>query len=436
MTNTIAEHRKALFNNLSTLQSIDYILLLFTAATLVISWNIALYFLYALMANSIVRCIVERGTKKAKDRLHTLSMLALICYAVVYWASLMYSSNIPEGIEVSTKKIPFILIPLYFLISDHSYIKQTHLRHLFWVFCVIICLRFEVRFILTLVHYFGGKASIGSFFSGSFDSFHHSYLTMYILLSMVFAYGEIKREGKSLSTEAKWLIGVIATELTLYNIMIQSRAGILMMTLFLAYIIWDIIVIHKHYRLGVICVGAILLLASLSALCFPKYTTRLTDTIAEVAEGNHDDTRFGITQTALMAISDNMPLGVGVGDRIDVMEDYFMITRPTYAKSHYNPHNQYNDTLLTTGILGFLILLACLILPLIERTHDEDSRRWKTYRLALVLITACSCLFESIFERQMGILFYCFFIGVLMVPAAIDSSAHNSASEPVPHKGL
>lgn len=436
MTTIIANHRKTLFNNLSPIQSIDYILLLFTTATLVISWNIALYFIYALVANSIVRCFSERGHRKPKDRWHTLSMLALICFATIYWVSLLYSSNIPEGVEVSTKKLPFILIPIYFLISDHSYIQQTHLRHLFWTFGVIICLRFEVRFILTLVHYFGGQASIGSFFSGSFDSFHHSYLTMYILLAMVFAYGEIKRKGKDLSTEAKWIIGVMATELTLYNIMIQSRAGILMMILFLVYIIWDIIVINKHYRLGIICVGTALLIALLSALFFPRYTTRLTDTITEVAEGNHDDARFGITQTALMAINDNLPMGVGVGDRIDVMEDYFMITRPSYAKSHYNPHNQYNDTLLTTGILGFIILLACLIIPLMGRTHNEDAKRWKTYRLALVLITACSCLFESIFERQMGILFYCFFIGVLMMPAATDSSAHNNVCEPYPHKDL
>lgn len=75
-------------------------------------------------------------------------------------------------------------------------------------------------------------------------------------------------------------------------------------------------------------------------------------------------------------------------------------------KSECNAHNQYSDTIIAVGIIGLILLLGFFAVPIYLWIKN------KTFDIvlsSLLFIIAFNCLFESVFERQMGIMFFVFF---------------------------
>jgi O-antigen ligase len=76
----------------------------------------------------------------------------------------------------------------------------------------------------------------------------------------------------------------------------------------------------------------------------------------------------------------------------------------------YNPHNQFLQTGLEIGILGLLALL------LVVGVSWRIARQHKNYLLMAVLTSlVLNSLFESMLQRQSGIVFYSFWICVLVM---------------------
>lgn len=74
--------------------------------------------------------------------------------------------------------------------------------------------------------------------------------------------------------------------------------------------------------------------------------------------------------------------------------------------SDCNAHNQYSDTIIAVGIIGLILLLGFFALPIYLWIKNKT---FDIVLFSLLFITAFNCLFESIFERQMGIMFFVFF---------------------------
>ena len=83
----------------------------------------------------------------------------------------------------------------------------------------------------------------------------------------------------------------------------------------------------------------------------------------------------------------------------------------------FNAHNQYTETALASGLPGVLALLAFLLAPLLLGLR---RRQLPPLVVALTFIVMFSLLFESMLERQMGLLF----VGPLyaIMPLIINSS--------------
>jgi O-antigen ligase len=80
------------------------------------------------------------------------------------------------------------------------------------------------------------------------------------------------------------------------------------------------------------------------------------------------------------------------------------------ADKNYDPHNQYFSTTLELGMQGLLILLIALLIPLIVGLKR---------RSALLVLLSVNLLFNSAFEsmlqRQSGIVFYMFWYCLLFI---------------------
>ena len=109
------------------------------------------------------------------------------------------------------------------------------------------------------------------------------------------------------------------------------------------------------------------------------------------------------------------PLGVGTGNVDENLSQALlqvnqveMSTKTQTNEIRYNPHNQFLQTALELGFLGLTIFLFILV----------KSAQWgiRSRNGLLVLVVSClsfNCLFESMLQRQTGIVFFTFWIVLL-----------------------
>lgn len=100
--------------------------------------------------------------------------------------------------------------------------------------------------------------------------------------------------------------------------------------------------------------------------------------------------------------------GCDIISTINNLAEYQLINHS--IKTNLNVHNQFYDIMISVGILGTSIIIALLIMPiyLCARHKKIDMAL-----LMLLFIVSFNCLFESVFERQMGIMFFTFFYFLL-----------------------
>jgi O-antigen ligase len=100
--------------------------------------------------------------------------------------------------------------------------------------------------------------------------------------------------------------------------------------------------------------------------------------------------------------------GVGTGDANDILlQSYKSKDYAGILENRLNAHNQYLQTYIAVGIPGFLVLILMLFIPLIQ-----SFRTGNILFLLLLVLVSFNLLFESMFERQAGVVFYAFFNGL------------------------
>ena len=138
----------------------------------------------------------------------------------------------------------------------------------------------------------------------------------------------------------------------------------------------------------------------------PLMTQRFTNISQIILDSQHSDSRYSIMNANLSVIKQNPIGGVGAGDVVDQLSKEYDKEIPN--SNVVSPHNQFMDTLMATGIIGLVLLLIMLVLPFIQAVRDRNY-----LQLVFVVIIIVCALTESILERQMGLYFFCLFMGIL-----------------------
>ena len=115
------------------------------------------------------------------------------------------------------------------------------------------------------------------------------------------------------------------------------------------------------------------------------------------------------------------PWGVGVGDgERELVKTYQLAGYHAYANRKLNPHNQFIQTGIAIGIAGIVVLFVMFVSYIVQA--------YRTGNLALFIAAstiAVSCLFESMLERQVGVILTC----VLAMYIAFLNLQRNSSAE-------
>jgi hypothetical protein len=323
------------------------------------------------------------------------------------------------GIE---KKLSFVLFPLVFSFVPTFYLNKRFLENGFLIsLFLMLFLCYLGAFFNYEEHNFNSAYLFSSHFSGLFH--HTTYVSVFCALGIFMLF----KRWEAPMTMREHLFSAVGILFLLYtHVHLESLSGLLFAVLLMACLVgywlfkkqgWTVLV-------GVFTLG--MLVSYLAFYFMPSLLNNVSDSVSFVSnylkdpyaythlprgEIRGNDARL-ILWTASAEILHEHPNGVGVGNLPATMEakllDYGQVN---LAKEHLNPHNQFFHTAVETGWIGLLWLLGILISML--------WYGWK-YKQGILILVVCAfafnSLFESMLERQSGIVFWllwsCLFIGI------------------------
>ena len=323
------------------------------------------------------------------------------------------------GIE---KKLSFVLFPLVFSFVPTFYLNKRFLENGFLIsLFLMLFLCYLGAFFNYEEHNYDAAYLFSSHFSGLFH--HPTYVSVFCALGIFMLF----KRWEAPMTMREHLFSAVGILFLLYtHVHLESLSGLLFAVLLMACLVgywlfkkqgWTVLV-------GVFTLG--MLVSYLAFYFMPSLLNNVSDSVSFVSnylkdpyaythlprgEIRGNDARL-ILWTASAEILHEHPNGVGVGNLPATMEAKLLeYGQVNLAKEHLNPHNQFFHTAVETGWIGLLWLLGILISML--------WYGWK-YKQGILILVVCAfafnSLFESMLERQSGIVFWllwsCLFIGI------------------------
>ena len=382
----------------------EQVLLVLFATTLPVWWRLSLLILYLLLANLIVKIVATRHIGNSSLRKASLAAwVPVLAFVAMYAISLSYSEDLAQGYKSIERHLTFVAMALFFLLSNLSYMRRRHIHIMLNAMTLALILRFLVLLCVSAYSYLFVHHDIQLIIGSHFDPMHHSYLSLYILLSIAFLYSLLKKNNSRRKTTV--LLLAIAL-LAVYIFLIQARMGLLLLLLFLIVALVHQIIAHQRLM---VCLIVIVLLESVAVAMVhtaPLMTQRFVNLSTVISNSHDNDVRYSIMDASISIIRQSPVFGVGAGDINDALSVEYQ--RRNLVIDMFTPHNQYLETLICTGVFGLAFLLTMLLVPLIQGIRSKN-----TLMVAFIVLVAIGSLTESILERQMGILFFCFFLGLL-----------------------
>jgi O-antigen ligase len=154
-----------------------------------------------------------------------------------------------------------------------------------------------------------------------------------------------------------------------------------------------------------------------------KYIDRINSFIVNTSRGiskekidwKNLDQRTREWYTAIQIIKSEPVLGVGIA-KIDnrMVAEYRKNGFNDEADLNLNAHNQFLEAQMTFGIAGVISLLWMLLTPVLFRKQIKYPK----LAIAFILIISFYLLFESMLNRQWGIMFFLLFYYIEVLSTA------------------
>jgi O-antigen ligase len=354
-----------------------------------------------------------------KELAFTFQLLPALL-ALLYIFYLVYTiptNHLPIALDFLEYKLSLLVFPFLFSFQPKFRLDWKYV-------CYSFLAAVNVLVIFDLIQAglnYSNSGILNSFYSSALSPTHHpTYLTAYLSLAILLF---LQLSWTTTSVKMRWVFYGIIGLFVIMHIPLSSLSGMLFLCLFfgLALLIYFV----KNRRWGLIififCAGAIMGYTILKVQpSLKENINRTFDLVASYAtspqkfiesrpfpmEGN--EARLVIWTVALDIFIDH-PMGVGLGNLEEMMHQRLVhLGLNQQADLNYNPHNQFLQIAAELGVigLGFFLLIVAF-----GFYWSITTKNW----LLLLVISSLfiNCLFESMLQRQSGIVFYCFWICLL-----------------------
>jgi len=332
-------------------------------------------------------------------------ILLLALLYVVYVLGLLYTTNFKYGLFDLEVKLSLLIFPLITFISKIEIREIANkILNSFIDGCFVASL---LSLISAGIQYYLYN-NIHSFFYGDLALYgHSSYIALFLCFSSALIYirNILQNNVIKFSLKDSFLLG-------LFSIMIfflLSKTGIISILFIHFGFIGYLIIKNKLYLKGTAVLVLISTLLFTGYKVFPEVNNRFNELFSTVFGESKElnstsSIRTEIWKTSISILVQH-PFGVGTGDVKDVLVENYMDSELNYAaEKELNAHNQFLQTALGTGILGFLVLVTMLFLPLYYSIKNKEP----IYIVFLGLIII-NFLTEAMLETLAGVVFYAFF---------------------------
>lgn len=351
--------------------------------------------------------------RRIKENKYRQYILYFSTIYFIYLVGALYSEDQYYTYSDLQTMLSLLIFPLLFSTIDEHILRHQKTNIL--LYYIAGCF---VTTVVLLIHSFFNfleSNSMDEFFYGKLSWYHHaSYVAMFLVFAVGILFYRFYTTNQNQSKKYQILSIFLIIYFSFFVLLLSSKAGIIsLLILFLCHIIY--LTFSKKYTRSILML-LIYTCTLWGSSTFLSVTSKRLSTAQQAIEKDGVDKnstestteRILIYQSAFSIIKKNLIFGVGTGDANNALIK-------TYENNGYfgaldsklNAHNQYLQTFIAIGLLGFLVLFAMLLIPIIQAIKQRET----LYVLLLFLISF-NLLFESMFERQAGVVFYAFFNGL------------------------
>ena len=327
----------------------------------------------------------------------------LICAISALWA--VDKTLVSIRLEI---KLMFLLAPIFFSLTHFS-VKWIKRMLLAFIIGNLAALAFNLG---SSIASFQESEKVSEFIMKQFSEWvHPSYWGMYLVFAiMICAYFIIWKSIKG-SRNIGLFMSISAFFATAV-LLVQSKNAILAMFFIPVVLIIWFIVRNGKWKKGISVLIILLISVGLSFYLTPNLQKRfanvydsLTDTTIQVDSKESTDSRIVAWNASLELIKKNPWLGYGIGQEKDnLVQIYEREGMSEAVRMRLDAHSQFLFSWISSGLVGFLSLLSMFI-SLIYHGYKKRSG----LIILFSFLVFFSCLTESMFEAQSGVLFFVFF---------------------------
>lgn len=381
------------------------------------SWS--LYPLGLFLFSGLVLWIADFRDNIKKFTSNWYMIVPPVIYFIIHFSSVLFQGG---AILILENRLMFLLVPLFGVPIFYSDLLDKRIIIFFKTFsfgilavCILILSR-AMYFTLaeyngepTIFHYIQEKKDLFLFTKLSVFE-HPSYLAMkinwVIILLAWFKSGIFKNSLLRI---------LVFSFLSFMVFLLASKSGI-----FLWFIIMIGIIIRSYREKSLrpvfyfVSIPLFLILSYVIIVDVDRIGHFLNAMKSGLANENIDwknlDQRTREWYSALQLIKEKPITGVGLS-RVEnrMVMEYIKNGWKDEAFYRFNAHNQYLEAQMTFGIIGTISLIYMLIVPLILRRRTF----FPCLTTIFVILFSLQLIFESMFNRQWGIMFFLLFYFIL-----------------------
>ncbi len=413
--------------------ALAFVMPLHKRATVIVIWLLGVSWLIRLLVEWIVYGTLAERFRCMIKNIGWIGIMVFFGLVALYLLGILWTENLDEVKFELEKKTSLLAFPLILFTMNWIFRKESVRDYILVSFLLGVITGSLLCLGNAMSHFFySGDLSV--FFYDQFSYLlHPGYFALYnvFALAIMLVYGSLlSRSSLSRRLHLFW-IPVIFLGLMVF--LLASKAGIISMVILFVLFFFDQVLIRKSYRYALQVIGLAVFIMVMGYIFMTGSVTRMAS-MDKLTKWNEevDTLRIadGVQIRKLMwAISfeqftDAPLLGTGTGD-------YYKDISARIQKKNLihtvggikNAHNQYLQTLATTGFFSFLFLLLWLGYPFMVALKRRDFLYG-----SFLIVVAVNLLVESMLETQAGIVFIAFFNTFLF--ADLTTEKHPAASPP------
>jgi O-antigen ligase len=376
-----------------------------------------------ILATGIIKNKIETKTFFHKN-LKNFSLAGCLLLYLLYIISLLYTHNIHEGWNNIRIKSGLLFTPL--AICFTNYVNTDTRTKLFRGYCLALGVASLNCLGGAFFHYLKTGETLKFFYHALVSPLHHHavYFSIFVFIALVFLFEDMRKNTFMFNKPFHIFL------LLYFSVFLFLLSSKLVIVFFLLYLLYYCISLIKKKKTGrMLAIGSLILFITIGSLVL-TIRNPISERFYELLHGdikilNQDrfdpgkyfnGLEFRMLQWKFVAeiLTENHRwwIGVGPGDAQLYLDQKYILAnmytgdpaRSDRGLLGYNTHNQFLETLLQTGIIGLIILLA-LCISLVRMAMQKKSRC-----VSFIIILLLSWMFsESVFETQYGIMIFTFF---------------------------